>query len=73
MFNFQSALQAWNGQRISLADLQQRLSSLRLEHLGEIPPEIGVRELLVMALDHQWIVEEATGELRIEVPDVAVA
>jgi hypothetical protein len=68
MFNFQSALQAWNGEHMTLADLQKRLSDLRLKHLGEIPPEIGVRELLVLALDRSWIVEEPTGQLRITVP-----
>jgi hypothetical protein len=73
MFNFQSALQAWNGENMSLADLQKRLSDLRLRHLGEIPPEIGVRELLVLALDRGWIVEEPTGQLRIVVPEQAAA
>ncbi len=73
MFNFQSALQAWNGEQISLAELQKRLSDLRLAHLGEIPPEIGVRELLLLALDRGWIIEEPTGRLRIEVPEVAAA
>jgi len=73
MFDFQLALQHWNGDQLSLADLQSRLSALRLEHLVEIPPEIGVRELLMLALDRHWIVEEATGQLRIEVPEVAAA
>lgn len=73
MFNFQLALQRWNGEQISLADLTKRLSDLRLEHLGEIPPEIGVRELLMLALDRHWIIEEPTGQLRIEVPEVAAA
>lgn len=71
MFNFQLALRRWNGEQISLADLQRRLSDLRLEHLAEISPEIGVRELLTLALDRHWIVEEPTGQLRIEVPAAA--
>jgi hypothetical protein len=73
MFNFQSALQAWNGEHFSLADLQKRLSDLRLTHLGEIPPEIGVRELLLLGLDRGWIIEEHDGQLRIAVPEVAAA
>jgi hypothetical protein len=73
MFNLRTALQAWNGEEISLVDLQNRLSDLRLEHLGEIPPEIGVRELLLMALDRHWIIEEPNGQLRIQVPNVAAA
>jgi hypothetical protein len=73
MFKFQSALQAWNGEEFNLADLQKRLSDLRLEHLGEIPPEIGVRELLLLGLDHGWIIEEPTGQLRIAVPEEAAA
>ena len=73
MFNLQSALLAWNGQQISFSDLQKRLSDLRLEHLGEIPPEIGVRELLLLALDRHWIVEEQNGQLLIQVPAEAAA
>lgn len=73
MFNFQAALLRWNGEHISLIDLQKRLSNLRLEYLGEIPPEIGVRELLLLALDKQWIVEEQAGQLRIQVPRQAAA
>jgi hypothetical protein len=73
MFNLQLGLQRWNGEQISLIDLQKRLSDLRLEHLGEIPPEIGVRDLLLLALERQWIVEEQTGQLRIQVPEEAAA
>jgi hypothetical protein len=73
MFNLQLALLRWNGQQVSLNDLQKLLSNLRLEYLGEIPPEIGVRELLLLALDRHWIVEEQTGQLRIQVPEEAAA
>jgi len=73
MFNFQTALLPWNGEHVTLAELQRRLSGLRLEHLGELPPEIGVRELLLMALDRQWIVEEQSGQLRIQVPEEVAA
>jgi hypothetical protein len=73
MFNFQAALLRWNGQEYSLNDLQERLRNLRLENIGELPPEIGVRELLLMALDHHWIVEEQSGQLRVQVPTEAVA
>ncbi len=73
MFNFQMALLPWNGEHVSLLELQKRLSDLRLQHLGEIAPEIGVRELLLLALEHQWIVEEPSGQLHIQVPDSMVA
>jgi hypothetical protein len=73
MFNLQAALLRWNGEQISLTDLQKRLSDLRLEHLGEIPPEIGVRELLLLALDRGWVVEEQTGQLRIQLPEGVAA
>jgi hypothetical protein len=73
IFNFQNALQRWNGEYLSLADLQHRLSELRLEHLGEVAPEIGVRELLLMALDRRWIVEEPSGQMHIQVPEEVVA
>jgi hypothetical protein len=73
MFKFQSALQPWNGQHLTLVQLQTRLSELRLQHLGEIAPEIGVREMLSLAVDRQWIVEEPNGNLRIQVPDLVLA
>jgi len=49
------------------------LRILRLQHLGEIAPEIGVRELLSLAVERQWVVEEPNGELRIQVPELAIA
>lgn len=73
MFNFKTALQSWNGQDITLADLQKRLSELRLQNLSELPPEIGVRELLLLALERQWIVEDQSGRLHIQVPEAVVA
>jgi len=73
MFKLQTALLRWNGEDVSLVDLQKRLSDLRLEHLGEMPPEIGVREILVLALDRGWIVEQQTGQLRIQVPEAVAA
>lgn len=73
MFNFRTALQPWNGQYVTLADLQKRLSELRLEHLGELSPEIGVRELLLLALEHQWIVEDSSGRLHIQVSEEVLA
>jgi hypothetical protein len=73
MFNFQMALLPWNGEHIGLLELQKRLSDLRLQHLGEIAPEIGVRELLLLALEREWIVEEPTGQLHIQVPDAMAA
>jgi hypothetical protein len=73
MFNFQTALLPWNGEHVTLAELQRRLSDLRLQHLGEISPEIGVRELLLLALEQQWIVEEPAGQLRIQVPEEVAA
>ena len=71
MFNFQTALSDWNGEHLPLIDLQKRLSQLRLEHLGEISPEIGVRELLLLGMDRRWIVEQPNGELLIQVPQPA--
>lgn len=73
MFKFQTALLPLNGQQLTLLDLQKRLSELRLAHLGEIPPEIGVRELLLLGLERKWIVEEPNGELRIQVPEEVAA
>jgi len=73
MFDFQTALLPLNGQRFSVSELQRRLSNLRLDHQGEIAPEIGVRELLLVALKHGWVVEETDGQLSIRVPDKIIA
>jgi hypothetical protein len=53
--------------------LQKRLNELRLHHLGDLPPEIGVRDLLLLALEHHWIVEEPSGRLHIQVSEEALA
>jgi hypothetical protein len=66
MFRFQNELRTWNGQSLSLVDLQKRLSRLRVDHISELPPEIGVRDLLILALNRQWIIEEQSGQLRIQ-------
>jgi hypothetical protein len=73
MFDFQTALRPWNGEHVSVPELQRRLSDLRLNNLSEIAPEIGVRELLLVALENHWVVEEPNGQLRIQVPDGVVA
>jgi len=73
VFNFQSALLTINGEELTLSDLQERLSEIRLRHLAELPPEIGVRELLLMALDRHWIIEEDSGRLLVQVPEEVAA
>lgn len=67
MFNLQTALQPWNLKELTLADLKERLSEIRLKNLADMPPEIGVRELLVMALDRGWVLERHTGMFRVQV------
>ena len=68
MFNFRDALLTINGDLFTLDDLQRWMSDLRLANMGEIPPEIGVRELILLGLDRHWIVEEANGNVRIQIP-----
>lgn len=68
MFDFQRELSTWNGEHMTLIELQRRLSQMRLAHLGEIAPEIGVRELILLGMDRRWIVEQKNGELVIQVP-----
>lgn len=68
MFDFQRELSTWNGEHMTLIELQRRLSQMRLAHLGEIAPEIGVRELVLLGMDRRWIVEQKNGELVIQVP-----
>jgi hypothetical protein len=73
MFNFRNALLPVNGQQFTLLELQKWLSDMRLAHMGEIAPEIGVRELLLNALKRGWIVEEPKGLLRIQIPEEVAA
>ncbi len=73
MFKFQTALQPWNGRHLSIVQMQKALSELRLQHLGEIAPEIGVQEMLSLAVEEHWIVEEPNGSLLIQVPELATA
>ncbi len=68
MFNFKTALQSWNGQDITLADLQKRLSDLRL-HVFRLQTAFPS----VLALERQWIVEDQSGRLHIQVPEAVVA
>jgi hypothetical protein len=72
MFKFQRALRPWNGRDFTITELQTQLSELRLEHLGEIAPEIGVRELLSLALERKWVIEQPNGKLQVQVPEPAL-
>lgn len=67
MFNLQTALQPWNLKELTLAELKDCLSEIRLKNLADMSPEIGVRELLVMALDRGWVLERHTGMFRVQV------
>ncbi len=73
MFKFQTALQPWNGQHLTISEMRERLSELRLQHLGEIAPEIGVQELLSLAVEKRWVIEEQNGGLVVQVPEPATA
>jgi hypothetical protein len=73
MFNFRNALLPVNGQQFTLRELQEWLSHMLSDHLSEIAPEIGVRELLLNALKRGWIVEEPKGVLRIQIPEEVAA
>ena len=73
MFKFQTALQPWNGLHLTILEMRERLSDLRLQHLGEIAPEIGVQELLSLAVEKQWVIEEQDGKLVVQVPELATA
>lgn len=68
IFDFKAALRELRGTRFSLQSLQIKLSEIRLKHMGDIAPETGVRELLVIGLDNNWIIEGEDGILTIHVP-----
>jgi hypothetical protein len=69
IFDFKAALRELNGTMFSLRSLQIRLSEIRLRNLADVPPEIGVRELIELGLDRKWIIEDETGAILVEVSE----
>jgi hypothetical protein len=71
MFDLRAALERFCGQEYEFGQLEELLRRIRLEHLGEISPEIGVDELLRLAKRKNWIREDDAGNFHIEVGKAA--
>ncbi len=71
MFDLCNALRALDGRKLTLQELKQELERIQAANLGELPPEIGVRELLLIARENRWIVEDADGNLEVRTPKAA--
>ena len=65
MFNIAAALANLRGQ-YDFDQLQDILKQIRRNHLGEISPEVGVNELLQLAIQHGLILEDENGKFHIE-------
>ncbi len=71
MFDLHAALARVAGEEYDFDKLQELLRQIRREHMGEISPEIGVRELLTLAKQREWILEDENGRFRINVEKAA--
>jgi hypothetical protein len=67
MFDLKSALAALNERELDFDRLQESLKRIRRQHLGDLSPEIGVRELLFLAQKEHWISEDENGNFHINV------
>jgi hypothetical protein len=67
MFDFRKALLALNGSEYTFQDLTQEMMKIRVEHLGQLPPELGVGDLISMARERSWITEDTSGRMRVQV------
>jgi hypothetical protein len=71
MFDLRTALANLNDRSFDFDALMKILAQIRREHFGEISPEVGVRELLLIAKQRDWIREDENGEFHIEIQKAA--
>lgn len=71
MFDLKAALTDADGKHYDFSDLDDLLARIRRENLGEISPEVGTRELLMVALQRNWIREDEDGQFHIQLPKAA--
>ena len=67
MFDLKDALASAHIYDLDFDQLDDLLRKIRREHLAEISPEIGVRELMMIGLEHGWIVESENGRFQIRI------
>ena len=71
MFDLRAALASVDGAHFDFSALEDLLGRIRRENLGDISPEVGTRELLMVALQRHWIREDDNGQFHIELPKAA--
>lgn len=71
MFDLHSALAQLQQRELGWDELNQALQTIRRDHLGEIPPDIGVAELLILAKQRKWISEDENGRFHINIAEAA--
>jgi hypothetical protein len=66
MFDFRAALVNAGARDLDFNGLLELLQRIRQEHLADISPEIGVRELMQIAQEQNLIQEDDAGKFHIE-------
>lgn len=57
-----------NGRSFRYSTLRRELDQILVENIDRIPPDISARELLREAGSQNWIVEDAGGRLKVDMP-----
>jgi hypothetical protein len=70
MFDIQEALSTLDGRCYSYADLRTAMSKIRIRHLADLPPEVGVNELIRIARQKSLIQEDQKGQMCIHVGEL---
>ncbi len=65
MFDLREALQPLVGRTFDGRELREEFLKLWLQNHQALPPDYGARDLLELAQERQWIVEDS-GRLRVE-------
>ncbi|HEX3570028.1 MAG TPA: hypothetical protein VHU44_04330 [Acidobacteriaceae bacterium] len=66
MFDLQEAFSSLGGQRYSFADLRSAVSEIRIRHLAELPPEVGVDDLIRLGRQNFLIQEDEDGTMYVQ-------
>ena len=66
MFDARVAFGRLDGRTLNPHELRRELEQIRMDNVGELPPEFGIRELLRVAERRNWLRAEQ-GQLRVVV------
>jgi len=71
MFDLKAALANVDGNHYDFSAPDDLLARIRRENLADISPEVGTRELLMVALQRNWISEDEDGQFHVRLPKAA--